>query len=332
MNGTKQMNKVIKIKTFPRIHITLINMNNTGYRKNGGIGFSITTPPLTSTFEISNNNILLDKRNTRLSSSELERLYQTIDNVISKYKLKRRIKCTIEGEVYPHYGLGSNSSIYLAVIEALFLINNKPYNKAEVVVNSQRGGTSGIGINTYFDGGFVFDVGIKQDSKPLYPSSSSLNISKPLVLYKGILPNWKIGLCIPLFIKNKTEKEEFDFFKKNCSIEESKVNDILYESVYGITSSIIEADYLTFCESIKKIQSTPWKFKEREQYGFELTNLENDIYSFGADCVGMSSFGPLLFFMGKDINSINKKISTKYPNTICYIANLNNNARIITND
>ena len=36
--------KSITITTHPRIHITLIGMNNNGYRRHGGIGFSISDP------------------------------------------------------------------------------------------------------------------------------------------------------------------------------------------------------------------------------------------------------------------------------------------------
>ena len=35
------MDRSLKIETYSRIHITLIGMNVEGYRRNGGIGFSI---------------------------------------------------------------------------------------------------------------------------------------------------------------------------------------------------------------------------------------------------------------------------------------------------
>ena len=46
---------MLKIKAFPRIHISLIGMNNDGYRLNGGIGFSIASPILDMSFEQSDS-------------------------------------------------------------------------------------------------------------------------------------------------------------------------------------------------------------------------------------------------------------------------------------
>lgn len=328
MNGKNQ----ITIKSYPRIHLSLIGMNNDGYRINGGIGFTITDPAISCVFEKTNEFIIDDKRKVKFNINEEKKLLEVLSSISKKNNFSQLFKCTIDGDALPHYGLGSNSSIYLSCVEALFLLNKKEdYNKDSIVANSKRGGTSGIGINTYFDGGFVFDVGIPNShNNELIPSSIAKREGKiPTVIHQCNLPNWNIGICIPYFIKNKSESEEIVFFEKHCPIHKDDVQSILYESVYGVTSSIIENDYPTFCKSVNAIQKTKWKELERSLYGISLIELENQIYNFGADCVGMSSLGPTLFFMGEDLTGIITQISRHYPNTLCYKTTLNNKPRQI---
>lgn len=333
MSGIKQNNKTIGITSFPRVHITLIGMNDDGYRINGSVGFSISAPEINVDFEESDIIEIIDKRGIKFTEQEKNRLCHVLMEVTNKLSLKKRIRCIVKGNALPHYGLGSNTAIYMSCIEALFLLNEIKYNKEDIVAYSKRGGTSGIGINTYFEGGFIFDVGIKSRDQLFNPSSvADRNEKIPLVIHKCALPNWEIGICIPIYIKNKSEQEEVDFFKTHCPIDKSSTDRILYEAVYGITSSIIENDYDIFCKSVDTIQSTQWKYLERLLYGDALIELEQKIKSFGADCIGMSSLGPILFFTGKDINGIIERISNDIPDTICYNTSFNNRGRIISYD
>jgi len=304
-------------------------MNNDGYRINGGIGFSIANPTIKIFFDTSIEIEINDERENKLTNNESNKLKYLLEKIKHENNMKYGISCKIESVAFPHYGLGSGTIIYLSCVEALFLINNISYEKEKIVNLSKRGGTSGIGINTYFNGGFIFDVGIKRGNDSLIPDSIAERKGKlPLILKDIILPDWKIGICIPKFIKNKTEDEEKDFFNQSCPIKKSYILDILYESLYGITSSIIEKDYNVFCESINKIQKTRWKYLERNLYGKELFDLENMIYKSGADCVGMSSLGPTLFFFGDDIDKIINNLLNN--NDIeCFSTKLNNQSRKI---
>jgi beta-ribofuranosylaminobenzene 5'-phosphate synthase len=329
----RQNNKVIKITSFPRIHVTLIGMNDNGYRINGSVGFSISKPKIDVDFEESNDIEIIDKREIKFAEQEKNRLYHVLMEATNKLSLKKKIRCIIKGYALPHYGLGSNTAIYMSCIEALFILNEIKYSQEDVIRYSKRGGTSGIGINTYFEGGFIFDVGIKNNEQLFNPSSiADRNGEMPLVIHKCKLPNWEIGICIPKYIQNKSEQEEIDFFKTHCPIDKISIENILYEAVYGVTSSIIEHDYDVFCKSVNTIQSTQWKYLERLLYGKELIKLEKRIKSLGADCVGMSSLGPVLFFTGNNINSIIEIISNDIPETICYNTSFNNKGRIVNND
>lgn len=324
---------MLRITTFPRVHITLIGMNNDGYRINGGIGLSFSEPKINGFFEVSKNIEIKDERNYKFTKIEETKLQRLLSDTYVALGMKKKIRCTIRSDVYPHYGLGSNTAIIMSCIEALFILNDIDYQPDDIIKHSKRGGTSGIGINTYLVGGFVFDVGIKKNKQLFNPSSIAKRNGKiPLVIHKCRLPNWEIGICIPKYILNKTELEEIDFFRTHCPIDRLSTENILYEAVFGITSSIIENDYDVFCKSVNNIQTTKWKYLERTIYGDDLIKLEGTIKALGADCVGMSSLGPMLFFTGKDIEKIIEGITSKNPNTFCYCTSFNNQGRIINYD
>lgn len=326
---------MLRIEAFPRVHITLIGMNCDGYRINGGIGFSIASPMLEMSFKEADYVEVEDKRCQGFTQDELNRLTDHLRRVKNQEKLDLGFVCTIhEGVIESHVGFGSNSIIYLSCVEALLKLNHREYTENNVMALSGRGGTSGIGINTYFKGGFIFDTGIvNNEHRVLAPSSVFMNEEghQPLLMKSLRLPQWDLGICIPDVARN-TEDEERQFFQANCPIEKSAAEDVLYEAVYGITSSLMENDFEVFCQSIDAIQSTKWKSLERNLYGENLLNAEAVIKNAGAKCVGMSSLGPMLYFFGEDMDGIVGKVNQEMPEYICFKTSFNNSGRVVEDD
>lgn len=321
----------VSIKVFPRLHISLIGMNSSGYRINGGIGFSINKPNLFLKITPSKEFELIDDRSKPFTKQEIERIAIAVCSTILRYGFKTNVFVYLNGEVPTHSGLGSGTVVRLGVIEALFKINNEPYTNEDIVSNSGRGKTSGIGVRTYFNGGFVMDVGHKADFEEILPSSKREQIEEDsLLLIKGKVPEWIIGLCIPSFLNSITSEDEKRFFESTVPIENESVYETLYHCIYGIVSSLLENDISTFNEACTKIQKTEWKQKERSLYKRSLEKLENDLIYSGADTVGMSSLGPTLFFTGANIEYTLDKMKTLYGESVELIkVKANNKGRIM---
>lgn len=298
------LNKNISITAFPRIHITLIGMNANGHRINGGAGFAINNPELNFVFKKSEHFIFEDNRTCGFSINEKERLKRRIDKIKAEFSLNENIKCSLESEAPPHSGLGTSTITYLACIEALLKLNNYEYTEDLVRNISGRGGTSGIGIYSYFNGGFFLDIGRKRDSleNKFAPSSITENRRDlPLKLLESKMPEWEIFIFIPNF-GFKSEEEEIRFFNSACPIKSAETSEILYECIYGIAASIIEEDITTFGEAINNIQIKEWKQKETSLYQYNVQNLAQKLIEKGANYVGMSSLGPSIYFSVKDNN------------------------------
>jgi len=296
------MNQV-DIKIFPRLHVSLIAMHNSGYRKNGGFGFAISKPNLEVTFTKATNFSIKDKRLKSFQNIEIIRAIEIIDKIYDELKFDKKYSLEINGDDIPtHSGFGTSTAVRLAMIEALFILNDYTYSKDDIVKFSRRGTTSGIGVNTYFDGGYVFDIGVKQDKLKLTPSSSENAKNLPLVIKSGAMPRWNIGVCIPKSIINKTEEEEKLFFDNTCPISDTQVKEVLYQILYGLVGSVNDADIVVFSQAIKAIQKSTWKYEERKLYGEALLEIEEKLYRSGAIAVGMSSLGPTLFFLSNNMN------------------------------
>lgn len=319
----------LKIITYSRIHITLVGMSTEGYRRNGGIGFSINKPSMTCIFNPSEDFAFFDNRTIPLNKEELRKLIIHLKSLRKKYKCKKAFTCVIEGYIIPHCGFGSSTMLYLSVTEAFLRLNGIKYDREQLVKESGRGGTSGIGINTYFEGGFICDIGIKNihDQSTITPSSIAKNHQSPLVIYRHNMPQWEMGICILKRVQTLSKQQEISFFKEVKGLEQSEINEILYHTVYGIVAAIEENEQDTFSQAIKNIQSTQWKLLERSNYGDEIEYAERILYQNGAKSVGMSSMGPLLFFTGDDINGIIQRVNTSNLEMECFPVKPNNSPR-----
>ncbi|MDK2082617.1 hypothetical protein PT502_02280 [Aliarcobacter butzleri] len=323
------MNK-ITIKTYPRLHISLIAMNNGIYRKNGGIGFSIDEPNLIFNCSINESFSIEDKREYPFSKNELDRISKILIDLSNQFKFKNKMHIVINSDLIPtHCGFGTSTSARLAILEALFILNNTSYTNDMIVKYSKRGNTSGIGVNTYFSGGYVFDIGTKQDNNELMPSSIEKYFVNPLVILKDEMPNWEFGICIPKKISSLTENEEINFFKKTCPISDTDVYKALYHIIYGLIGGIKEKNLNTFSKAIKEIQNCRWKSEEKSLYGNQLKLIEDKLYKLGALCVGMSSLGPLLFFTSNDINSLVNSAKNEITDCIIFKSDVRNKGRKI---
>ena len=313
----------------PRIHVSLISMHKSEYRINGGVGFSIASPKSKISIKKSNNFKISDLRIAPLSAEEGDTLSKIVKNAQDSLRINGNICVEIQGDLMTHYGMGTGTSIRLACLEGLVRLYQQSINRVKLVELSGRGGTSGIGINTYFDGGLIFDLGVRPKSPRFQPSSIARQTSLPLVLNRLELPPLKIGLCIPKNIQPKSQHEEIDFFKKNTPIDQIESYKALYHCLFGLYAAIQDNDMETMGKAIINIQKCDWKRQERGLYGDKLIKLEELLYQLGATCVGMSSLGPMLYFFA--LEKVYPIISNEMPPNECdiHITSFSNSGRLV---
>lgn len=313
-----------------RIHMNLLSMSYDGYRRNGGLGFAISGYDTCFKFSASGNNEIVDERDSALCSGELEKLRVYMDSLCSGLEFQKKVSVVIDAGPKPHSGLGVGTTTKLALAEALMLINGRKYEPLDLVRFSRRGGTSGIGINTYFSGGFVLDVGVMDKDLVFGPSANraSLDFSIPKVIVKASMPDWDIGILQSSAGKTISGVEEELFFSVNTPVTAHDIEAACYHAVMGVTSAVLESDYDCFSTAIRNIQDLKWKSLEWAEQSSSTNDAKRWLEANGVESIGLSSFGPVLYFTG---NKLVELLDFQLPNECqLKIVKPNNVGRVIS--
>lgn len=298
-----------------RVHMTLVEVGAQGYRRNGGIGFAIEAPGRhlefvrTSTFDLSGLASL------GFTDEEIARLGATLAHAKSEHGLTDAAKLTIATGSGRHVGTGSGTAVSLACLEALFSLNNVQVEPPDLVQMSARGGTSGIGIHTYFDGGFVVDVGRRFDAQILASSDETPRPTHlPQLLARYPMPPWRIGLLFPSCPSLTLDQERNVFATLTTDpISPAKVHEIAYHSIFGATAAVVTSDFRGFCDAVNVLQHTAWKRREITAHGSAVVSVMGRMRELGCDCVGLSSMGPGLYFLASDFDRTLDCLHKEFP-------------------
>lgn len=155
------------IKTPSRLHLTLIDLNGSIGRIDGGVGLTTENPSLILKAETQDYGIDINFENNNLSERLITEYVEKIENsankMIKSMKINSGFKFTVK-ETYPaHSGLGSGTQISLAVGKIILKLIDKDMAAPEIAKIVGRGGTSGIGVRAFDQGGFIIDGGHRID-------------------------------------------------------------------------------------------------------------------------------------------------------------------------
>jgi len=287
-----------------RLHITLIAMHQCSYRKNGGIGLSVSTNCQLSAVGAAKNTVSANGYCN--DYDKLNSICDVIENLMIKKSLDTKAKIVINGDLYFHSGLGVGTAITLACIEAVFLLNMQKYNELEIQELSGRGGTSGIGINSYFSGGFLLDLGHETNKSAHTPSRYIQNTVPPLNIKTVPFLFDDLYMLIPLDLPTTSGEDERRFFEENTPIRAEKAYEASYLSIFGVLASVYESNRCKFSESIKDIQNTYWKSIEIERAGSIVKSLMSKLSELYCHSIGMSSLGNGVYFLLNQSDDISK--------------------------
>lgn len=277
------------------------------YRINGGIGFAVDGLNLKVSATQARVFSIADYREKPLSKDQKENLVRKLENAKKKYKLSAKATITIESGPPSHSGFGFGTAMALSAIEAYLALNNVSYGKNDIIQLSERGGTSGIGIHTYFHGGLVLDTGNSTPHSKHLPSSIA-QAPPPKVASSHVMPNWDIGIFLPAKGLCLHGNDEIDFFNKTCPIAHEEASESIYHAILGTLFSVAEENLSTFSFSINNIQNTKWKSEEIQRQGKRYRKLMEELRHHCL-AVGMSSLGPALLIVCDDYEKTRSAIS-----------------------
>ncbi|AIY63943.1 beta-ribofuranosylaminobenzene 5'-phosphate synthase family protein [Pseudoalteromonas piratica] len=299
----------ITIKVPLRLHFNLIALHECQYRRNGGFGLAVDS-----------GFMLKGKRSNKISfEGEYNELSKTIEKVTIKLEqiskelsLLSGIKISLIEPPKPHIGLGSGTALTLASIEALLIVNNYEYDHNTIQKLSGRGGTSGVGIHSYFTGGMVFDTGVPPENRPHNPSSYVEPISIPTLLFKKDYPFGDIRFLYPCEQFKNFGNLEADFFEENTPISKSASLEACYNTFFMVAAALADKQILTFSKAVDAIRKTAWKMAEIQHCGSKIQNIFTSLEEKGVQGTSMSSMGPGIFIVSKGKSEEIEEIKAMY--------------------
>lgn len=287
--------KLIVIRAYPRLHVGLMDLGRATPRAFGGAGFSLSGPELRVVARRRGDGAItlageesLDLRGRDDAQQALSRFQSLVPAV--------GMSLTVESMLPQHIGLGSKTALLLALLEGAFRAADLPSCKKILQQLSHRGGVSGIGVHSFFEGGFIVDAGHHIDETASFsPSSAGPPIAIPPVLCRTrIPPMWTFHLVLPRGSKFESGKER-EFFQRATPIPQIEVWESISWLYHGVLPAVVTGDLALLRSSLAGIHSVGFKRREVEAQGDAVREVLLEVSDLESCAVGMSSMGPLIY-------------------------------------
>mgnify|MGYP003898631017 FL=1 len=276
---------MIKVVSPARLHLTLIDLNAEIGRIYGGAGITLQSPGLeisaveADTIEVTGDSLLAGK---------MRKAAQAL------LPAGKGIRIQIDDGFPDHVGLGSGTQAALSAAAAVNRIYGLGKSVRELAVAVGRGGTSGIGVAAFENGGFILDGGHKFKDKRAFSPSAASHVPPGPVLFRRDFPDWPIVLAIPNG-KGAHDAEEVDIFKKFCPIPLAEVQEVCHVILMLMLPALVEEDLENFGRAVNHFQTVGFKRREVELQPQSVLDIMRYMRDNGASGSGVSSFGPVVY-------------------------------------
>jgi beta-ribofuranosylaminobenzene 5'-phosphate synthase len=270
-------------------------MNGTIGRIDGGAGITLEQPGFE--FEITGSDTCMITSHDPVVRSRLQSILDGLkNNGLSFPPVHIHVKQSIPF----HYGLGSGTQAALGIAAGIIAHTDQKIREDDLIRLSGRGGTSGIGVRSFFRGGLIVDAGHRfghgKKKQNFAPSSISSGAGiAPLVGRYDIPKDWSFVLAIPEGFSNIHGSIEQSIFQSCCPVRLHDVQTLSHILVMKLIPSVIEEDLEQFGEAINEFQNYGFKQCEIALQPPVILEIMDAMKNAGAAGVGMSSFGPTIY-------------------------------------
>ena len=287
--------KSITIRTPSRLHLGLIDMNGSIGRVDGGTGITLDNPGFEIEFSKSDAFSINapDQEVTHKISTLISRLYGNETEQPS-------VEITVHTSIPFHAGLGSGTQLALALVSGISCLNGETFDTESLIRKTGRGGTSGIGVRAFADGGLIVDAGHRFGKGKVKcsftPSAASQGVKPAPIIGRYDFPkDWKIVLAIPDGLSGSQGESEKEIFKRCCPVPLDEVQALSHLVMMKLIPSVIEHDLDEFGAAINGFSEYGFKRCELDLQPPVVRGIMEAMRESGAAGAGMSSFGPVVY-------------------------------------
>lgn len=289
------------IKSPSRLHLGLIDMNGSYGRLDGGIGLTIKDPNFILYAEPAEKGITIEFNDNFSFTDSIKhecnkKITSAAEKVINFYDVDEGFYFRVDRAYLPHSGLGSGTQIALSTGKLICEHIGQESNGYGLGKITGRGGTSGIGVFAFDQGGFIVDGGHSIKEKSSFLPSSASKASPPQLFGRYEFPEeWGVLLVILKSDVSVNGQKEVNIFQEYCPIDRKEVELFSHLTFVNLIPFLLEKDLPCFGNIINKIQTIGFKKIEVSLQSDNIKALMNKLTEIGAYAVGMSSFGPTVY-------------------------------------
>ncbi len=285
------------VEAYGRLHFALIDLGRTTARAFGGCGVAISLP--VATVSVVRDEQLSWHGLEHIDEIAQEDLGRSVKRLAMLVGTEVSARVAIQGTVRQHVGLGSKTALVLAILTGLNRELGLSLGNEELQRLSGRGGASGVGIHTFFCGGFVVDGGHPQSQvEHLVPSGARRPTHVPPLMSRLRIPaSWRFWLLLPPGPRIAGE-DEAAFFARNTPVASAGVYETLGVVAHGVAPAVATADLEALSVALRAANARGFKACEVREQSEDVRILLEACWSAGEVAAGLSSMGPLVYVIG----------------------------------
>jgi beta-ribofuranosylaminobenzene 5'-phosphate synthase len=280
----------VRVTAAPRLHMGLIDLSDVSLRRYGGLGLAIEGPAVNVGVEEAEELSVVDFPQQSYPDLALQPLLSRI------IQARGSFGATIWLENVPpaHSGLGTKTSNLLSLLTALNTLFEWNLTPDEIQLLSGRGGTSGIGVHSFFHGGFIVDSG-HEAAGEYRPSRLADGFNIPLLQIQSSFPiQWVITLIMPEG-NRISGAEEADFFRRHTPIPALESYRTFAAVYHGVVPAVLSHNLGLLRDALWELNNCGFKQIEIAEQSDSVLMILSELRAVAGTACGMSSMGPLVY-------------------------------------
>ena len=295
------------IRAPARIHMSLIDLNGSYRRIDGGIGLALSEPQFVLEVQQTESGVTLEFADTVDDEEAIlecsEKIPDAAERTIEHFNIDSGFHFIVHQTYPPHSGFGSGTQIAVSTAHLITETMGIEIASRELSSIVGRGGTSGIGTFTHDLGGFIVDGGHSVEEKPGFlPSGASKAKPATLIARYEFPEDWKILIAIPKVNKHMNGQDEVNVFQDCCPIPKDEVEKVSHLILMNLIPFMLEKNIKEFGWCVSELQKVGFNKLEHSLDDSFLPTMKA-IEDAGAYGVGIRSFRPVLYTVFDDENA-----------------------------